>query len=323
MTYTSGGLIERNDYNLLTWGTNAGGSYVTTPANLAVCLGVGSGRWGVGQSVSGISPVSIGQNVTAAQWATLVNEMNKMTLHQSNTSFTPNPSIVSGNIVTFYSQISTNITNVHTNMGSSFTLNSSTSSTASTTSNWGTSGNRRVTFTHTLTFSNGDAVRYFFNAGGQIRFTFSRTGGATNTRNTRWSELCGECGTVAIGYRNTNRLGGSGSTPTVQLNANDGGYWNQTYNTSKLHFRQFEDTAPYTANYIEINMTTSGTQGSNGDLGPVLTFTTHFVNVYAGGGNTAVDGTTSCVAQIFAPWTTYITNTWGTPTWGTPTASVN
>jgi hypothetical protein len=67
MSYASAGTIEAIDYNNLAWGSDAGGTYVTSSANknVAVVWGVGNGRFGWGQSTSSI-PKAIINSVTTA-----------------------------------------------------------------------------------------------------------------------------------------------------------------------------------------------------------------------------------------------------------------
>lgn len=313
MTYSAGGAIQRDDYNTRAWGTATGGTYTLSPANLAVVWGVGTGRYGMGQSTSSFTQVSVGNTVTASQWAGLINNVNNATLHQNNTSFTPSPAVVAGNTITAYATLDSRITQAYNNMGLSNTVNDGIPNNTQFTGTWGTSGNRRLTFTQTVTFASGDAARYFFNAGGLIKLTFNRFGGSATTRNTSWTSLTTECGTVTIGYLNTTKVGGGGSTPSVLLNSNNGGYWNQTYNVLKTHFTQTEDISPYTTNSISVLLSTSGTQGTNGDVGPVLTFTTHWTNAYSNVSQDSVDGTAITALTISSPPTTYITNTWGSP----------
>lgn len=67
MSYASAGTIEAIDYNNLAWGSDAGGTYVTSSAkkNVAVVWGVGNARFGWGQSTSSIAKASIPAATTA------------------------------------------------------------------------------------------------------------------------------------------------------------------------------------------------------------------------------------------------------------------
>ena len=181
---------------------------------------------------------------------------------------------------------------------------------------WGSAGARTSTFTHTVTFSSGDAARYFFNAGGTIKLNFARTGGTENTRNTEWAALASDCGTVTFGHSALTKVGGGGSTPTI---AGSSGYWNTTASTVQ-HFLQADGVADYATNNISVSVAGSGTQGTGGGY-PVLTFTVvmHNADVHVSQNN--VDGVTTSTVVVASPATTYLTNTWGTPTLGGSSAT--
>ena len=85
MAYTTGELIQAQDYNWLTWGGNTGGTYTTSINNLAVVWGHGTGLYGYGQDVSAISTVAAADTVTAAQWSGFVYHLNKTLNHQGQT----------------------------------------------------------------------------------------------------------------------------------------------------------------------------------------------------------------------------------------------
>ena len=71
MAYAQSSNIEAIDYNQLAWGSDAGGTYVTSSANknVAVVWGVGNGRFGWGQSTTSI-PKAIINSVTTATAST-------------------------------------------------------------------------------------------------------------------------------------------------------------------------------------------------------------------------------------------------------------
>jgi len=313
MTYASGGLIQAADYNTLAWGSSSGGTYVNS-ANAAYVWGTGNGRYGMGQSTSGITQVAAGNTVTAAQWTSLLNVINN-TLQQEGQSAISPTSVASGGTVTYYSAINTGLTNAYNGMGAEPGPFVYTYAAPAFTSAWGTTGNRRLVFTNTLTFSSGDAARYFFNAGGLIQINFTRSGGSPTTRNTDWTNLASNCGYVTIGYRNTTKAGGGGATPSTLLNASNGGYWNLT-TSAVTHFQQFDNTSPYTTDYIQVQVNSNGVQGANGDVGSVITMNVYWVNAYSNTFQPGVDGTATTQFAMLAPPTTYISNTWGTPTLG-------
>ena len=67
----------------------------------------------------------------------------------------------------------------------------------------------------TVSFTTALQARYFFNAGGQIRFSAYRTGTASNTKDTEWTNMLGNntspsgMGTIAFDYTQTSTVAGT------------------------------------------------------------------------------------------------------------------
>ena len=72
MTYSSGGLIQATDYNNFITGSNQFNTVWST----------GTGNAGYGQTALSAA-ATVGSNVTASQWATLITALNKALTHQS------------------------------------------------------------------------------------------------------------------------------------------------------------------------------------------------------------------------------------------------
>ena len=308
MTYASTGTISATDYNTLaTNGTNIGDHW-----------GVGTASAGLGQSTSAIAAVAASNSVTATQWTGLIQTINSCLNHEGQTAITPT-SVTAGNTATYYATITTGSALAYTQRGTTgVALTAGTATNTAFASAWGTTGSRSLVFTQTATFASADAARYFFNAGGNIQLTFTRTGGSATTRNTEWAQLCTDCGTIKFGYKNTTKTGGAG-TPTTLLNANNGGYWAGT-GAYVVHFKQLDNVANYSTNYIQVEYYWSGTT-SNGGY-PVLNLKTTWVNVWVNSWQDGVDGTATTSILANSPATTYLTNSWGTPTLGGSAAAV-
>ncbi len=320
MTYSAGSTIVATDYNTLAWGGTAN-AYTTTPANAAVSYGVGTSRYGLGASVTGIPGVIATNTVTAAQWAGLIATVNNTRSYQTN-GYTPISTVVAGNTISILSNLSTELTNAMTNAGTcALALTDSAPTNLVFSTAWGGAGNRRLTFTQSVSFASADAARYFFNAGGKIKISFSRAGGSATTRNTNWTALATAAGTIEIGYLNTTKAGGSG-TPTALRNASNGGYWNMTL-SDVTHFQQYAATAPYTIDYIVVNAKWSGTTANSGY--PTLTFTVYWENDYVNAFQETVDGTATTSFVISSPPTAHANTYLGSATWGAvslPTGTV-
>ena len=310
MTYAQGGLIQAVDYNTFAQGGAAPDNNV---ANINTIWGVGTGDKGWGQSTT-VTPVSAAATVTATQWSTLFSRFTS-SASQTNTSVTAVTNPVTGDIIDFKNNFSTNLSSVFTNrnnavgVGTTITANGvATRSTA-----WATS----LTATHTITFASANAMRYFFNGGGRITWAGARSGGSTNDKNTSWTNLLTACGTVnwttgtstqtiaGTSYTGTTKTGGSGS-PTI---ATGTGFYD-FLTTDQEVFKQFSSTYLYTVNFVSINVKVNASPGS----ATVMTLTVLFSDVEASPEEN-VDGTLTSTITAIAPSTTYLTQaSWGTPT---------
>lgn len=334
MTYTSGSLIEAADYN--------GFISLTSNANVNDVWSTGTGDKGWGQTAR--AQVAIGGTVTATQWATLVNTITSMANH-TNTTITARTAPVAGNIIAILSAINTDLTTINTNRGdaaaSGTTIGTFTGTTSKTTATGSGTLPWTITFTHTVTFANASAARYFFNAGGLIKFMYNKASTGTD-HDPDWNTFAGQTGNVffagyinsttntiaGTNYTGTTRVGGSGGTQTTL--ATTTGFYNLTAGGAAVTIFQLNNaTAPYTPEYIRTTAALNSTS-------TVLTFVTTWVddgstgvatasNISGGTGTsspaTAITGdapTTLC--NVIPPSTTYITNTWGTPTIAATTA---
>lgn len=317
MAYSLGSVILDDDYNIFATG-NAAGTGDNNVANVNTVWGVGNGDKGYGQTTLPVlSAVSAGQTVTATQWSTMLARISSAASQQGS-SITAITSPVAGNTISAYAALSTNITTIYNNRlncaasGTSITSGGSVDRTTS----WTTS----VTFTNTVTFASGDAARYFFNAGGRITHTWSRSGGSVNSQNTAITDLCTACGTLTYtagtgtqtiaggSYTGTVKTGGSGS-PTISGTT---GYYDYTTANVQVFTQSSSSYYGYEGNSITVNIKTNGAQGSNGDTGSVITISSVIAK---SGGLTTCDGTLNSTITLIPSATTYLTTTsWGTPT---------
>lgn len=308
MTYASGGLIEATDYNTL-----VGGDPVTSSGKLNTVWATGGGNAGYGQTA--LANVSVGQVVGASEWANLVNKTSNSASHQG-TSITSVTAPVTGGTITYNSNIPTNLTTIYTNRLNATSQGSTTSNTATYAFAWSSA----IRFTHTVTFANGDAARYFFNSGGQLAITCSHPAGSGI--DLLLSDLAANVGTVVMSaptsgtitiastsYNGITKVGGGGNSPTIVSGT---GYYALT-TANATFFTQTASTGPsgYLGTYISMTGKSNGTQGSNNDAGSVITIYTLWDEVPDG----LIAGTGSATTlTVRPPETTYIANTWGTIT---------
>ena len=313
MAYSIGNTIIDDDYNIFATG-NADGSANNAVRNINTIWGAGTTTYGYGQSTT-VAAVSAGSTITATQWATLLTRMTSIANHQG-TSITAigNPS--AGTTISAYAALDTNITTLFGDARFDAAASGTDSSvTSSTTATWTAS----ATLTKTFTFPSADQLRYYFNSGGMLRFSWSRSGGTANSQNTSWTDLLTASGTIvltgeansksiaAVAYTGTTKIGGSGGPSTLRT---DLGVQNFTTNTTM--YGQAATNVGYTANTIAFATAISGA---------VITCTTTLSDG-SGGVTDAVDGTLSQISTIRNPSTTYLTASWGTvsqnsPSWAT------
>jgi hypothetical protein len=321
MTYVSGGLIQATDYN---------GFASTSAANVNGIWGSGATSFGYGQSTT-LSTVSAGATVTALQWSSLNSRITSLANHQG-TAITARTSPVAGNTISILNALNTDITNCTTNRGNAFASGTQVTTFSGTSSKTAATGSGdtawTITFTHTITFADAASARYFFNAGGLIKWETSKTSTGTDADDD-WNNLAtsvvgdiyisGGFATQNIAgsnYTGTTKNGGSGSPTTLATTTG----WYQLTTTPAIIYKQFSSTYGYSDHFIQI--TAAATSSS------VLTLVTTWVspvdtlfpiNTISGGTATNSPFSTfgtgpATIVTYFPPETTYLTNTWGTPT---------
>lgn len=77
-----------------------------------------------------------------------------------------------------------------------------------------TAWNGVLTQTITVTFDDTSAIRYYFNSGSRIEFSSSRTGGTAGDKNTSWTTLLTNMGTIYFNRTDTTCTG-TGTTSSI------------------------------------------------------------------------------------------------------------
>ena len=311
MAYTSGGTIQAQDYNWLTWGGNTSGTYTEAVNNLAIIWGQGTGQKGYGQDVSAFSTVSATNEVTAAQWSGFVYHLNKSLGHQSQTQLAngSNIGIVAGATVEAFSNVSTAVTQINSTYLSHFavgtkTTGSNLNETISSTTGLSLATNYDVT----VTFSSTDAARYFFNAGGELQYrvsTYSSGGSGSENSVTRIVNGIG-----GVNFRTTDNGGRTGSGITLNTNTTSIGYYDLTTSEQTL-IKVTDTTAAYTASNANLNVYYEGAT-TRGAKGNVVRFRLNLAVSNKTWNDTISMGLRHRV-DIQYPSTTYLANAAGTP----------
>jgi hypothetical protein len=269
MAAGTGSIIEAVDYNSIR-------------SKIINVMGAGSGQTGYGQTT--LSPtVAAGNIVTKEQWDALRYDLLNARIHQDGlvplivTPQTGQPiRFGSGYPNSQYNTQAELATTNKWNLGSGqFVIDAGTTTIRST------SWISEVTTTCTVTFNTADQARWFFNSGGKIRVTSSRTGGTASPQNAAWSSLLNTAGTQALGGNNAG------------VN-----FYNLT--TAYQNFYLTSSSSPYTANQYRIDVLSNVADNSVGGA-TILTFRIKFTDnyTYGGTGGTSfpdtVDGTLSVV----------------------------
>ena len=173
--------------------------YNTIRTKIFNVMSTGAGNSGYGQTTFS-SLVAEGNSVTKAQWDALRYDICNALLHQTG-SAAALTTVAVGDVIrygasqpnfqynTFADTATTNRFDLGTGQFVTEAIDSKTF-----TSSWANS----LTATATITFSTAEQARFFFNAGGKIRFASSRTGGNGEAQNTSWSNLLSGAGTQAF-----------------------------------------------------------------------------------------------------------------------------
>lgn len=285
MTYQSGYSIDAADYNTYV----RGGPFAINAnvPNVNVIWGIGFGSRGYGQL--GILPsVNTNSLVTAAHWNNLINRINQIRLHQLGEGgwiSIPNDPAYGQQIATV-SRIPGAITDLYNDRLLAH-RNAPDITTIETPVMWFSEASGQITIT--ATWADADQTRYFFNAGGQIRFTFAAQTfvHSPTLRSTEWESIINRLGTVAIASGGSARVGGSGGT----LIENNISYYDlENYNQTMYSLGPpLLSYGTYGAGYggedsMTIRVRSNGTQGSRSDKGSQITFSIDFEDLAYGGG---------------------------------------
>jgi hypothetical protein len=259
-----GDLISESDYN-------------TIRNKIINVMSTGSGNSGYGQTTFS-SSVSSGNTVTKAQWDALRYDLYNAIFHQTGSV----PSITTvavGDVIRYgasnpnyqYNTLADQATSNRFDLGVGQFVTD-----ALQTTNRSTSWYSSVSCTASVTFNTAEQARFFFNSGGKIRFSSSRTGGTSSQQNTAWSNVLSTAGTQVFG----------GATPAIN-------FFNLT--SSYQEFYSLSAISPYSANKWKIEALCNVANNSAGTAN-IITFRITWVDDYTDTGpevapDDYVDGT--------------------------------
>lgn len=222
MSYAPNQIVTRNDFNNLVSSTNE--IFNDTHINETI---EALANHGYGQTPA-VQTVTLGEQITASKWNAIFSAVKSCANHQGTAPGAFPTAESTGSIITAYNDLLTTIDNIKTNRlnvdpGSLSVTSNGTKLTVTRTTSWtGT-----IYHEFEVNFGNYNTARYFFNSGGQIRFSASRTGGTSNSQNTAFSNLLTSAGTIIFGHTDTMTTG-TGTTSAI-------GFYNLTNSYQEIY----------------------------------------------------------------------------------------
>lgn len=248
MSAGQGQLIQYTDYNSI---------------RTVVDSVMGTGSTGYGQTLVS-SDVSQGATITAVQWLNLRTDMQKARQHQIGSAVGSSSATDGRNLViptsgltitealraqfsTFATAIDTNRRTIDTDaVGGQFSAEGLVTGTRS--SSW----NGTLTNTVTITFSDANHPRYYFNAGGKIRVSANITTGTS--KNNTWNTMFTQMGEFVMDYTSTTYTGSSATGSALG--------WDDLTTSNQLIGQKSAPSGSYAENryYIYARKSVDGTQ---------------------------------------------------------------
>ena len=211
-------LIISQDYNLI-------------QDKVAIILGTGSADYGYGRTVSS-SQVALGNRVTVQQWSNLRTDLIRCRAHQTGTEPTltipTTATTIKESDRAEYKAVADAITSSRLTINSTQATRENLITPAVRTASW-----QSVTHVVTVDFGSYNDARYFFNTGSTFEFSASRTGGGTNLKNSSWTTLLQNAGTVSFGYTSTSATG-SGNISAI-------GFYDLTTSDQEIYYKSTEE----------------------------------------------------------------------------------
>ena len=239
--------------------------YNAIRSTVANVMSAGAGPFGYGQALNS-SAVAEGTKLTVTHIDQLRNDIINAWTHIFGTAPTPVTVVENAKVIfnsstapiDSYQAIATTInSNRFTMAGSQSAVNVPTAPSSTTWPGiYGTSWTSLIQCTVTATWPDATQARYFWNSGGQIRFTASRTGGSSTTQNTQWTAILSSAGTQTYG----------GNNPGTGISPNDGQNWYRCTNSRQLWY-SLSGSSPYGANTYRIYARTLDATASNNQTG--------------------------------------------------------
>jgi hypothetical protein len=277
-----------------------GASFTGSISTTTLTVSAVTGTIAIGDAVNGVG-VSPGTYITAGSgttWTITPSQTVGSTAMKSGGNIAAGDRIAAlqlGAFTTAYNAINTNKMVATQTSTESFSPDISNSRTTA----WGSSVKPTVTHAFTIDFTTADNARYFFNSGGQILFSASRSGGTVSTQNTNWANLLSGIQTVKVGYNSTTYTG-TGGTASASI-----GFYNLTSADQTMFTAS--GTGNYTANLYTVKMRCDIANNSPNGGARYIYVTVTFTDSHSNTFSDSVDGTlTSTIQRVRATGTNVV-----------------
>lgn len=260
----------------------------------------GNAGYGYGQTMLS-SAVDESSRVTATGWANLRYDIINAWTHQYGSAPTL-PVVTDGDLVkanTITAPYARYDSFANGLVANRFAVHSSQASTVAKTTDsttwpgiYGNFWNNRVFNQVSVSWPSAAAARSFFNAGGEIRFNTSLTGGSANVQNNSWVSLLTGVGTVSFG----------GNKPEQGTEPNNGTNFYRLSNSSNI-FYTATATNPYSTNKFRISARTPYVVDNSLGAAKEIEFLVEWLDDHqsVSGSFDQVDGTISLAVTTLEP----------------------
>jgi len=196
--------------------------------------------------------------ITAAQWQALYTDLLTAYNHQNGTNgsltYPTTSKTVLASDFNAYQAMGNNCLTNYTNFYSGYSASAAFCSRTQS-GGWGvnTAGNATATHTVTAVFANATYAGYYFNSGGQIRFSAGLSSSNGSAKDTSWASMLSHMGTIAFGVNATTTLSGA-TTPGTAYSVG----WNQLTGSPQLIYSKGTENSTYSPNNYSIYASVSG-----------------------------------------------------------------
>jgi len=301
MSYVAGDKILDQEYNNF---LNSSGAV----KGINYTFGTGALQHGLGQTE--LSSVTVGDTITASQWNSLFSAMDNVANH-ANDTLTSTEAKSAGDVIAVKAALEADLTTLAASVANGCPNATALSTSAALQTS--ASGTRYIgshVVEHSITFTNANQARFFFNAGGKIQINITRTGNggsSATSKDDSVDQLISALGDFRLKSQNSSR---SGTGETLTEDGTNVGFYELTTSYQTI-IELTQDSGTYTTMFFKVEAKADAAAGS----ASVVTIRTSIVDPDSGdseftAGNTSgVDqyanfiGTTNVVLKTVNPTT--------------------